>query len=88
MKTIWKYPFSIVPTTYVTVQYGAKIIHVGLDPEGQPCIWCEVNTLEAKREESIELFIVGTGHGLPSKALVHRGSFDDEHSCMWHVYSR
>ena len=43
MKTIYKYQISIVPINVVELPRGSKILHAGMDPNGQPCIWAAVD---------------------------------------------
>lgn len=37
MTTIWKYPIPPTDTFEHTMPRGARVIHVGLDPNEQPC---------------------------------------------------
>jgi hypothetical protein len=93
MRTIYKYPIKIVdqqtitsPQAYRTIITPPKIRHVGLDPQGQPCVWVEVDTDLAPH--TWELFVVGTGNEIPDQAgLVSVGSFVAG-PFVWHVYVR
>lgn len=84
-KTIWKFPIDIVSKQRVVVPYEAEILHVGLDPAEQPCIWCLVEP--GNTQEPIDLFIVGTGHPAPFDAEQHIGSFVQK-SFVWHVFTK
>jgi len=81
MRTIHKYPLAIVDEQIITTQ-RSKWLHVGLDPQGTPCIWAEVDT----RNESVRrsILIIGTGNPIPYGAK-HIGSFV-QGSFVWHVY--
>lgn len=82
MRRIWKYPFNIVGRVELELPVGGRVVHVGLDPLGIPCIWVDfVNEEKATRS----FFIVGTGHPLPDRHVEHRGSFI-ESSFVWHLY--
>ena len=82
--TIWKFPFKIEGHVKIEVPFGAEIIHVGLDPNGDACIWAEVDP--DKTREEIDLFVVGTGHAMPELPLRHRGSII-QGSFVWHIYT-
>lgn len=84
MKTIWKYKLPIRDLARVPVEFGAKLIHVGLDPAGVPSIWCEVEP--SGKQIVMPFFVLGTGHEIPEAADQHVGSFVDT-AFVWHVYS-
>ena len=83
MKTIYKYPIQITDKQDVGMPECANVIHVGLDPQGTPCIWAEVVTERSLR--IYEVFVVGTGNPIPSVAKNHLGSFV-QGPFVWHVY--
>ena len=85
MKTIWKFPFEIADRVKITVPAGAKVRHVGLDPNDDPCLWCQVYSDAPK--EDLELFVVETGQTIPKEAIEFLGSF----MCgpfVWHVFTK
>jgi hypothetical protein len=73
MITIYKYPIGIVDEQQVRMPCGASIIHVGLDPQGDPCLWAQVDTQQAL--EHVTIFVVGTGEPFPEDSEMHLGSF-------------
>ncbi|AHJ10769.1 hypothetical protein P106B_86 [Rhizobium phage vB_RglS_P106B] len=90
MKTIYKYPLEIADYNTILIPGGyeyLKIVHVGRDPYGTPCIWAEVDT--AYPTMPVTAYIVGTGHPLPNPEQLrvpqHIGSFV-ERVFVWHVY--
>lgn len=83
--TIWKFPLIIQRFTSIQAPVGAKIIHVGIDPTGEPCVWAEVNAENDMQE--IKLCVVGTGQLKPSEAKDHLASFV-QGPFVWHVYLR
>ena len=94
MKTIWKFPIEITDRQVVKI-HGAtlvKVIHVGLDPDGQACIWAEVvpENVQRRGAERLVVYVFGTGnpinfeHG--ESAALHVGSFNDD-PFVWHVYA-
>ena len=84
MRTIYKYPIEITDEQTITMPECAEIIHVGLDPQGTPCIWAEVITERSLRP--YDVIVAGTGHPLPAGARNnHVGSFV-QGSFVWHVF--
>lgn len=78
---IFKYPFKIEDAPQVEIPCGHRILHVGLDPGGQPCIWALV-TPEASKTK-IQLRVVGTGHDEPEGKFLNtivQGPF------VWHIF--
>ena len=86
MITIWKFPIEITLTREqtITVPENPHVLHVGLDPEGTPCIWCQVLTTNRRIDMSVA--VVGTGHPCPQGG-VYRGSFN-QGPFVWHVFTR
>lgn len=85
MRTIWKFPIPIHEHTALVMPTGAKILSVGLDPSNAPSMWCEVDS--AAKPVPRDIYVIGTGNTMPSKAVQHVGSFRDG-PFMWHVYTR
>jgi len=88
MKTIYKYEFAIKDQQPIYLPPNAKIVHVGLDPNGCPCIWAIVDADDAAflRDDinfGRTVYVVGTGHALPGGEYV--GSFRMD-PFMWHVF--
>lgn len=81
--TIYKYPFEIVDVQQLEIHRPALLRHVGLDPQGQPCIWAEVDP--NNDVNVVTLLVVGTGRPIPATARTHIGSFN-QGPFMWHVY--
>lgn len=86
MRTIYKFPLAIEERQNIEFlkQAGTtpKIIHVGIDPQGQPCIWIELTP--GKYFTGYEIYIVGTGERIPGSSN-HIGSFVQDRY-VWHVY--
>ena len=84
MNTIHKYPLEITDRQTITIPNGYQIAHIGLDPQGDPCIWAAVNTDRSRIP--IEVFIVGTGNPIPKNIENrHIGSFVQA-PFVWHVF--
>jgi hypothetical protein len=83
MTTIYKYPIRITDKQLIVSPMCSEIRHVGLDPNGTPCIWVEVAT--ENEDEPWDLYIVGTGNPLPKGASVYVGSFV-QGPFVWHAY--
>ena len=84
MRTIHKYPLDLVTTQAVRMPAGAIILHTGLDPQGQLCVWAQVDT--AKPTEPTPVWVIGTGQTIPKEALIHIASAVVGRS-VWHVYA-
>lgn len=59
-----------------------KVIHAGVDPVGELCVWVEVDA--STTEIDVSFFRVGTGHVVPDGAE-HIWSFNDG-PFVWHIY--
>ena len=85
MKTIYKYAIGITDEQAVTMPRGAKILSAGLDPQGNPCVWAEVDTDEKDISVTIEIF--GTGNPIQPHPRKFIGTFVDD-VFVWHVYEK
>lgn len=88
MTTIWKHQFRITDEQTLQLPYGTKkVLHVGLDPNSNPCIWCETDLDKNNHLVSrpLTLFVVGTGNPVPEEAICYLGSFVQDFF-VWHVY--
>lgn len=83
MRTIWKFPFNIADEQTLRIPARAKIIHVGEDPTGRPCIWAEVDSSDRLVDWTI--FVIPTGGVVFPKVGKHIGSFVSS-PFVWHVY--
>jgi len=87
MKTVYKYELQLTDYQRITVPCAglSDILQVGLDPKGQLCIWCLVQT-HATLTETYDIFIVGTGNPVPNEAKIHLGSVV-QGPFVWHVFT-
>ena len=85
MKTVWKYTIGITDEQFIFVPIGAKPLYVNLDPNGVPCVWCDVEQFN-ERSGKLHIKIRGTGHPSPENAT-YLGSFI-QGPFVWHVYYR
>lgn len=83
MSRIFKYPFKLKNEQAIELPDGATVLHVGLDPVGQPCLWAEVNPAAAMKVRA--LFVLGTGFEIPPGARVFIGTFISG-PLVWHVF--
>jgi hypothetical protein len=92
MRSIYKYELSSFNLTVPSqgneltayLPSGAHPIHVGLDPHGARCVWCEVQTGMTDKQE-FSFWIVGTGKERPSLLAKYLGTVN-EGPFMWHIY--
>jgi len=82
LKAVWKYPLVITDRQPIALPAGAQIRTVQLQA-GVVCVWAEVEP--AARLQPRTIVIVGTGHTLPTTALVYLGSVQ-QGPFVWHVY--
>lgn len=86
MITIYKYPIQITDRQIIQIQglntAHSRVLKVGLDPVGTPCIWVEADS-DSPENYPISLAICGTGHPLPNGDYIDsfvQGQF------VWHVF--
>lgn len=86
--TIYKYPLVITDEQEIELHLMSWM-HVGLDPNGCPCVWALVDLSRPIQPDTYTIFIHGTGHPLPDDTAGrdHLGSFVDG-SFVWHVFAR
>lgn len=82
MRKIYKYPFEIKDKIEIEMPACSMVVHVGLDPQGQPCVWANVEP-EAQTIKQI-FYVRGTGHDL-GDASGHLGSFV-QGDFVWHLF--
>lgn len=74
MSAIWKQPLTVPEGQDVTpdlVHQG--ILHVGVDPNGVPCVWFWAPEVEPTKSNIV---VVGTGHPIPDESVdSYIGSF-------------
>ena len=86
MKRIFKYEITITDEQSIGLPTGAKILHSGLDPNGMPCIWAEVepdNPIEMRK-----ILVKGTGHPFnedEGMIINYIGTFNAD-PFVWHTY--
>ena len=83
MKRIYKYPIQITDEQEIQMPFGAEVIHAGLDPQGTPCLWAKVESVNSP--EPVSVLVVGTGKPMPHAADRHVGSFV-QGPFVWHVF--
>lgn len=91
MKSIWKFPFKFIDEQSLLVPDTATPVSVGLDPIGDPCVWCEVfDSVEGKIAEQpkkpFQIFVVGTGNPFPAGARTCLGRIN-HNNFVWHIYT-
>lgn len=83
MTTVWKFQIQIIDVQSVMMPAHARVLHVGLDPQGQPCLWAEVQSENQPVKFSVH--VTGTGHPMPEGDNRHVGSFT-QGPFVWHVW--
>lgn len=91
MRKIYKYEL-LKPEQSFPVPESATPRSVGLDPQGVPCVWCEVadeichGTINEQPKKLLWIYLVGTGAEIPVPATVYLGRIN-EGEFVWHVYT-
>jgi hypothetical protein len=83
MHTIYKYRLKIADTQQIQMPEYAEVIHMGLDPLGDPCLWARVNP--EYPAALVDIFVVGTGCNVPERAKIYLGSIKQD-QFMWHIF--
>lgn len=89
MKTIWKYPISPDSVSgrafkiSILAPSNSKPICV-MNQNGIVCVWVEVDPDE-KKNDVLDLYCVGTGHGAVPEEKRYFGSVIDG-QFVWHFY--
>ena len=91
MRTVYKYPITRVGGAFTTfMDYVPR--HVGIDSEGQLCVWLEVDTNRPPLKA--EAKVLGTGHEIDFSFYEYNNSFEfvgtaiESNGLVWHVYLR
>lgn len=83
---IYKYRLEIIDQQFIEIPTGARILHVGIDPAGQLCLWALVN--ETAVENTMhQILIYGTGQHTSNycQTMRHLGSVTMG-QFVWHVF--
>lgn len=89
-KRIWKFqigPNSLRDNTYkmeIPMPEGAIIRHIGLDPQGNACIWAEVDPSKEKKVR--RFYSTGTGHGVVPENAGFIGTVVLPQGFVFHIY--
>lgn len=83
MKTVFKYPIDLRKDNALELPIGAEVRLFAEDPQGQICIWFEIDTDEKKTERKFRIY--GTGHPMVNKWEIHLGSIVSG-QFVWHLY--
>lgn len=102
MRVVYKYPISRVGGSFTTYQ-GYVPRYVGVDVNGQVCIWLEVDTNNYKLPIQAEVKVVGTGQefdflvigrsnifldSIDENGFEFVGTAIESNGLVWHVYLR
>lgn len=79
MRTVYKYALDFS----CEIPQGAKLVHVGKDPNNVFCAWFEVET--ENPTATVTFHMVGTGNQIPPGAQ-HIASLVGD-PFVWHIYA-
>lgn len=82
---IFKYPLRLSDLQEVALPRDARVLSVGLDPNGLLCLWALVNPSFDVVPRQVR--IIGTGNEVPTEALsmMFAGTVTTEYF-VWHVF--
>lgn len=83
MSTIYKYPLRATDRQSIPLPQGARILSVGLDPNGALCAWALVDTAQPNCARNI--WLVGTCNPIPDVPLLFIASVTME-PFVWHAF--
>lgn len=89
MHVIYKYPFRTTSPMEIPVGPDDEVIHVGLDPSGDPnlpCIWMLHRNADVPSRERRTFAFAGTGQPLDGDPSFF-GSVVTADGFVWHVYA-
>ena len=87
MKTIYKYPIGSFDSTLLKLPKKHTLLHAGLDPKEQICVWIELDTDDLPSlYKQLKVSLVGTGCPIPKDTPEYFNTFLDG-SFVWHVYT-
>jgi hypothetical protein len=80
MNVVYKYNLSSVEHL---IPEGFTPVHAGVDPNGDVCVWAEVNPAAAP--QAVRFFVVATGAPVIEGHWTHVATYIDD-PFVWHVY--
>jgi hypothetical protein len=83
-QTVYKYPISFQEDRRVGMPEGAVVVAVGLDGNGEPCVWALVDPDKPVVAPMRKFGIYGTGGRVPD-FWEYRGTFF-QLPFVWHVF--
>lgn len=81
---IWKFPLPIEDAPTIAMPVGAEVLHAGLDPAGNPCVWALV--APANEPAPVYFRIVGSGNPVDADDLGEHISTFTHGMFVWHVF--
>lgn len=79
---IFKYAVSLTQNVVHEIPNAFKPCHVGIDPTGQLCVWCSVDTRRQPTRTVFHAF--GTGHQMDGQWIYCGTVIDGD--AVWHVH--
>lgn len=90
MKKVWKFDITAhaVPEQpdqfHFQMPKGAKVVHLGNDPQGRECVWIEFDSIQEFNLCTRMFQIFGTGHLIPPLSTHLRSWVNGPY--VWHLY--
>ena len=85
MSEIWKFQIPALSDIEIEMPEAAEILHFGLDPSGDPCVWALVVAGRKKRNRLLRL--LGTGHQFNDTPGKYIGTVTRP-PYVWHLFDQ
>ncbi len=87
MRKIYKYPFEINDKITIPLpRQWHKVMHAGLDPNGQACLWVMIHEEDWDDTKDVDFHIYGTGHDIRLPVGNYINTFM-QGQFIWHVFN-
>lgn len=88
-RTVYKYPLMITDRQSIAMPTGAEILSVGIDPQGNLCLWVLVDpTLGPLQMNPFIVHVIGTGNRIPDAHMLKFVGSVTMSPFVWHVFVR
>lgn len=83
-RVIYKFSIKITDYQWIGAPAGAEVLSVGLDANGDPCIWCIVDP-DVEDHVDIKIAVCGTGNSMFRSKSEFLGTIVKDRG-VWHVF--
>lgn len=84
MSEVWKFKIPAASNIEIAMPDGAVLLHFGLDPSFDPCVWAAVSPWRPRRNRLLRL--VGTGQKFDDDLLESYVGSVVQGTFVWHLF--